>query len=150
MKLKKVAALLAGVMALGTSVSFAAIPGDQVAIGRVTPGMSTGDLVGIYGDPDGKDGDEWYYKNFHVEMDRKEAPTRVDEVSSMDSSMATPAGVGIGRDVMDLNFAYGKADRVIVRGNVQEYVYFSTDYTKKLKFTVVGSTVTRIKCELVD
>ena len=150
MKLRRTAALLCGIMAFGSSVSFAAVAGDQIAIGRVTPGMSTADLISIYGDPSEKHGDEWYYPNFHVEMDRKDAPTKVEEVSSMDASMATPSGIQIGRDFMDLNFAYGKADHVIKRGDVEEYEYFSTDYTKKLKFTVVNSVITKIKCELVD
>ena len=150
MKLKKLAALVCGAMVLSTSVSFATVPDSKISIGKVEPGMAVADLVNAYGQPIKKFGDNWYYSNFVVEVDMKDAPTKVEDVSSRNNTLGTMSGVTVGQDASVLNAAYGQADNIRLNGNVEEYEYFNDNYTKKMKFTVLNQVIVKIKCSTVD
>ena len=49
-----------------------------------------------------------------------------------------------------LSDVYGSADKVDRDYDDTEYVYYSSDYSKKMEFKVVNGTIVKIKCELRD
>ena len=150
MKMKKVVALLCGSMMACSSVGFATIPTEKIGIGKVVPGMTVADLQNAYGQPNQKIGDNWYYSNFKVEVDKKDMPQYVNEVESRNTSLGTPGGVTIGQDASVLNYAYGPADVVRTDNGVDEYHYFNGNYSKKMKFTVLNQVIVKISCETID
>lgn len=146
MKFKNLAALVCGVMILSSSICFAEVDGSKIVIGGIFPGMSETDLTDTFGQPTYKDGNEWTYKTFKVEVKRG----IVKEVSTCTTSIITPVGVRVGQAAEVLNTTLGKADKVENDGNGVEYEYFSTDGTKKMEFKVVNGIIAKIICEIRD
>ena len=150
MKFKRFAALVCGMTIAFSSVAFATVENEKIGIGDVTPGMRVADLIATHGEPNIKVGDNWYYSNFKVEVDKRDSPNIVEEVSSRNVTLGTMGGVKIGQQAVILNEAYGKADMIQVNGSVEEYEYFNSDYTRKMKFTVHDGVIMKISCEIID
>ena len=143
---KTIAALMCGVMLLGSSFCLAAVDGGKIAIGSIYPGMSEQDLLNALGQPSYRDGDDWIYQNFKVEVEHG----RVEEVSTRSESIMTPDGVRVGLAATALNSTFGSADKVDREYDGDEYEYYSTDGTKKIEFKVVNGVISKITCKLRD
>ena len=146
MSFKNVAALICGAMILSSSVCFAAVDGNKIALGGISPGMSETDLIAAFGQPNYRDGEDWTYKTFKVEVERGV----VTEVSTRMDSIITPDGVRVGQAAEILNSTLGKADKVDNDRDGVEYEYYSTDGTKKIEFKVVNGVIAKISCNLRD
>ena len=144
MKLKKLAALICGVVLLSSSLCFAAVDGGLIALGKIYPGMSESELVNAFGQPVSRDGDDWMYQTFKVEVERG----IVEEVSTRSDTITTPNGVRVGQAAEALNSTFGKADKVEQKSDTTEYKYYSTDRTKKIEFKVVNGIISKINCSL--
>lgn len=139
-------ALLCGAMILSSTICFAMVDANKMVIGGMIPGIRSEDLISTFGQPTIKDGDEWTYKNFKVEVERGV----VTEVSTCSVTITTYDGVRVGLAATELNSTFGKADKVDQERDRVEYEYYSTDRTKKIKFKVVNGIISRITCKLVD
>lgn len=147
MKFKFLAALLCGALMLTSSLCLAStLEAGKVIVGGIFPGMSATDLIDAFGQPQHKDGDDWTYPTFEVEIENGV----VEKVSTRSDTMATPEGVRVGLAAEALNTSYGKADKVDRERDGDEYEYFSTDGTKKIEFKVVNGIIAKITCSLRD
>jgi len=146
MSFKNVAALICGAMILSSSVCFAAVDSGKIALGGISPGMSETDLIAAFGQPNYRDGEDWTYKNFKIEVERG----IVTEISTRMDSIITPDGVRVGQAAEILNSTLGKADKVDNDSDGVEYEYYSTDGTKKIEFKVVNGVIAKISCNLRD
>lgn len=140
------AAFICGALIVGTSLCFAAVEGGKIALGGISPGISAEDLINALGQPTRRDGDDWHYKNFKVEVKRG----IVEEVSTRNETITTPDGVRVGQPAEALNPTFGKADNVDYDSDGVEYKYYSTDRTKKIEFKVVNGIISKITCEIND
>ncbi|MBR0102695.1 MAG: hypothetical protein IJQ01_04270 [Selenomonadaceae bacterium] len=143
---KTIAALVCGAMLLSASLCLAAVDGSKIALGSIYPGMSEQDLLNAFGQPNYRDGDDWTYQTFQVEVERG----RVEQVSTRSESIMTPDGVRVGQAATALNSTFGSADKVDRDHDGDEYEYYSTDGTKKIEFKVVGGVIAKITCKLRD
>lgn len=146
MKLKNLAAIICGVMILSSSLCFAAVDGGKIALGGIVPGMSESDLIATFGQPTYRDGDDWSYKTFNVEVEHG----IVEKVSTRMDSITTPDGVRVGQSADILNSTFGTADKVDHDDGGIEYEYYSTDGTKKIEFKVVNGVIAKISCKVRD
>lgn len=143
---KTIAAFLCGVMMLSASLCLAAVDGGKMAIGGIYPGMSEQDLLNACGQPTYRDGDNWTYQNFQVEVEH----SRVEKVSTRSESITTPDSVRVGLAATALNSTFGNADKVDRDYDGDEYEYYSTDGAKKIEFKVINGVIAKITCELRD
>ena len=143
---KTIAALLCGAMLLSASLCLAAVDGGKIALGSIYPGMSEQALLNAFGQPTYRDGDDWTYQSFQVEVEHG----RVEKVSTRSESLTTPDGVRVGLAAMALNSTFGSADKVDRDYDGDEYEYYSTDGTKKIEFKVVNGVIAKITCKLRD
>lgn len=146
MKFRNLAALICGAAILTSSVCFAAVDGSKISLGGIVPGMSEADLIAAFGQPTYRDGEDWTYKTFKVEVERG----MVTEVSTRMDSIITPDGVRVGLAAEALNSTFGKADKVDNDRDGVEYEYYSTDRTKKIEFKVVNGVIAKISCKVND
>ena len=146
--MKKFLGILLGGMFLISSVSFAAISPNKIAIGKITPGMSVQDLISICGQPNYKHGDHWEYGNFTVEVD-DDRPNIVEKIETRSGGISTPDGIAVGQNADVLN-SLGQADKVDVEHDGTEYEYFNADRTKKIEFKVVNGGIVKISCKIID
>ena len=146
MRFKFLAALICGAIIFSSSLCLAAVDGSKIALDKIFPGMSESELISAYGQPSYRDGDEWIYQNFKVEVERG----IVEEVSTTVNALATPNDVRVGQAATVLNSAFGSADKVDHDYNDVEYEYFSNDGSKKIEFKVVNGIITKIKCKIRD
>ena len=143
---KTFAALICGVMLLSSSLCLASVDGGKIALGSIYPGMNEQDLLNAFGQPTYRDGDDWIYQTFKVEVEHG----RVEKVSTRSESIMTPDGVRVGLTATALNSTFGSADKVDRGYDGDEYEYYSTDGTKKIEFKVVNGIITKITCKLRD
>ena len=148
--MKKFLAFLCGASFLISSVTFAAVSSDKIALGKIVPGMSANDLIAAYGQPVSKHGDEWEYSNFKVEIDNKILGNIVEKVVVKSGGLATPDGVTVGQNAGILNSTFGAADKIDREHDGTEYEYYSTDRTKKIEFKVVNNVIVKISCKIND
>ncbi|MBR1805035.1 MAG: hypothetical protein IJ774_01470 [Selenomonadaceae bacterium] len=146
MKFKFLAALVCGVLMLTSSLCSAVVDGEKIALGSIFPGMSVTELTDAFGQPVYRDGDDWTYSTFKVDIERGV----VEKVSTTSDTLATPEGVRVGLAAESLNSTYGKADKVDRERDGDEYEYFSSDGTKKIEFKVVNGIIAKITCSLRD
>lgn len=147
MKFKSlIAAVICGVVILTSAVCFAEVDSNKIALGGISPGMSAEELINSLGQPTRKDGDDWHYKNFKVEVKRG----IIKEISTRNEIIITPDGVRVGLPAEALNSTFGKADKVDSDYDGVEYKYYSTDRTKKIEFKVVNGIIAKITCEIND
>ena len=144
--MKKIFAIICGAMILSSTLCFAAVEGDKISLGGIVPGMSEQDLINAFGQPTYRDGDDWSYKTFNVEVERG----IVEKVSTRFDSIITPDGVRVGQAAEVLNDTFGQADKVDQDSDGVEYEYYSTDGTKKIEFKVVNGIIAKITCEVRD
>lgn len=138
-------ALICGVMLLSSSLCLA-VDGSKIALGSIYPGMSEQDLLDAFGQPTYRNGDDWTYQNFQVEVEHG----RVEKVSTRSDTIMTPDGVRVGLTAQALNSTFGAADKVDHERDGVEYEYYSTDGTKKIEFKVINGVIAKITCELRD
>ena len=146
MKFKILAALLCAAAILTSSLCFAAVDGGKIAIGGISPGISETDLINAFGQPTYRDGDDWTYQNFKVEVERGV----VKEISTTNPAITTPDGVRVGLAADVLNSTFGAADKIDHDYSDTEYKYYSTDRAKKIEFKVANGVIVKITCELND
>lgn len=146
MSFKSLAAIICGAMILSSSLCFAAVDGGKISIGGIVPGMSANDLLAAFGQPTYKDGDDWTYATFKVEVERG----IVESVSTRSDSITTPDGVRVGLAADILNSTFGRADKVDNDSDGVEYEYYSTDGAKKIEFKVVNGVISKISCKIRD
>ena len=146
MKFKNLAALIFGAMLLSSSLCFAAIDDEFIALGKIAPGMSESALIDAFGQPVYKDDDDWTYQTFKVEVECG----IVKKVSTVIETITTPNGVRVGQKAEVLNSTFGKADKVDRDYDNTEYEYYSTDRTKKIEFKVVNGVIAKITCKIND
>ena len=145
MRLKFLVAII-GAFLFSTSICLAAVDGSKIALDKIFPGMSESELINTFGQPSYRDGDEWIYQNFKVEIEHG----IVEEVSTTSTALATPNGVRVGQAATVLNSTFGPADKVDRDYNDVEYEYYSNDGSKKIEFKVVNGIITKIKCKVRD
>lgn len=136
------AALTLSLTLLVAATALASTDGNNIAIGKIYPGMSASDLINAFGQPTRKDGDDWTYPTFKVEIENG----MVEEVSTRSDTIATPNGVRVGLPATILNSTFGTADSI----DGDEYEYFSHNYTKKIEFKVSNGIITKITCKTND
>jgi len=146
MKCKILTTLICGAIMLASTLCFAAVDSGKIALGGISPGMSETDLLNTFGQPNRRDGDDWTYPNFKVEVERG----IVKEISTTSQAIMTPNGVHVGQAAAALNTTFGRADSVDNDYNDTEYTYLSTDGLKKIEFKVVNGVIAKITCELRD
>lgn len=146
MSFKNLAAIICGAMILSSSLCFAAVDGGKISIGGIVPGMSANDLLAAFGQPTYKDGDDWTYPTFKVEVERG----IVESVSTRSDTITTPDGVRVGLAAEILNSTFGRADKVDNDSDGVEYEYYSTDGAKKIEFKVVNGVISKISCKIRD
>ena len=146
MKFKVLTALICAAAILTSSLCFAAVDGGKIAIGGISPGVSANDLINAFGQPTGKNGDDWTYQNFKVEVERG----IVKEISTTSQAITTPDGVRVGLAADVLNSTFGSADKIDRDYNDTEYQYYSNDRAKKIEFKVANGVIVKITCELND
>ena len=146
MKFKNFTVAVCGAMILSSSSVLAAVDGGIIALGKIAPGMSEAALVDAFGQPVQKDGEDWTYQNFKVEVERG----IVEEVSTRSDTIITPNGVRVGLAAEALNSTFGKADKVDYDSDGVEYEYYSTDRTKKIEFKVINGVIAKITCKIND
>ena len=146
MKFKNLAAVICGAVLSSSSLCFAAVDGGQIALGKIFPGMNATDLINAFGQPTYRDGDDWTYQNFKVEVENG----IVEKVSTNSEMITTPNGVRVGQAAETLNSTFGAADKVDRDYDGTEYEYYSTDRTKKIEFKVVNGVITKITCKIND
>lgn len=144
--MKKFLSFLCGAILI-SSVSFAAVSPDKIAIGKIFPGMSVNELISVCGQPNYKHGDDWDYGNFKVEI---EHGNFVESIVTRSAGISTPDGVSVGQNANILNSAFGSADKIDRDHDGDEYEYFSTDRTKKIEFKVVNGVIAKISCKVID
>ena len=83
------AALTLSLTLLVAATALASTDGNNIAVGKIYPGMSASDLIDAFGQPTSKDGDDWTYPTFKVEIENG----MVEEVSTRSDTIATPNGV---------------------------------------------------------
>ena len=147
--MKKFLSVLCGVT-LFSSISFAAVSPDKVALGKVVPGMSVSELIATCGQPNYKHDDDWDYVTFKVEIDDKVMGDIVEKVVTRTGGIATPNGVAVGQNATVLNSTFGNADKVDNDHDGTEYEYFSTDGRTKIEFKVVNGVIAKISCKIRD
>ena len=146
MKFKNFAALVCAVVMMSSSLCLAAVDGEMIALGKIFPGMSAQELTDTFGQPSHRNGDDWTYQNFKVEIKRGV----VEKISTTSDTLTTPNGVRVGLAAEALTIKFGKADKVDHESNGVEYEYYSTNHTKKIEFKVVNGVIAKISCEIND
>jgi len=146
MKFKSLAALLCGAVLLSSSLCLAAVDGGQIMLGKIFPGMSETALIDAFGQPVHRDGNDWTYQTFKVEIER----SVVEQISTRSDTITTPNGVRVGQAAEALNSTFGKADKVEYDSDGVEYEYYSTDRAKKIEFKVVNGVIAKITCKIND
>ena len=146
MNFKILTAFVCGALMLISATCFAAVDAGKIALGAIAPGMSESALVNAFGQPQSKNGDDWTYPTFTVEVEHGV----VTEVSTRSETIITPDGVRVGLAAESLNSTFGSADKVDNDRDGVEYEYYSTDGTKKIEFKVVNGIIAKITCTLRD
>lgn len=149
MKLKRIAALLAGACLMGSAVCSATVPDDELQVGGIAYGTSVEYLRSVYGEPDkietenhfGNRIDEYEYGQ---SLEFKIVDDYVCRIEvSGNNGFATKAGVAVGMDASILKEKYGEPDRIWG----DDHIYRSaTNPDVGLKFEVENNRITEIEC----
>lgn len=140
------AILIIGSAMLVSSLAMAMLEPGKVIVGGVFPGMTVNQLISNFGQPNYRDGDDWAYQDFTVDIEGGV----VEKVSTYSTAMPTPEGVRVGQPASVLNTAYGAANVVDYDDGGVEYEYISTDHLKKIEFKVFNGVITKITCKFND
>ncbi len=140
------AALICGAVLLSSLLCLATVDAGKIALGSLYPGMSADDLINACGQPTYRDGDDWTYQNFTVEVERG----IVEKISTRSETLMAAGGVRVGQAADALNSTYGKADNVDYDDGGVEYEYYSGDRSKKIEFTVMNGVISKISCSIRD
>ena len=139
-------ALICGALLLSSSFALATVDDSKIALGRIFPGMNETELINAFGQPNSKDGNDWTYPTFKIEIRRG----IIEKISTRSETITTPNGVRVGLAAEILNSTFLTADNVEYENDGVDYKYYNTDRTKKIEFKVSDGIITKITCELVD
>ncbi len=146
---RKVTALLAG-LTIMASMCCAAVPDESIALDGVAPGSSVEAAKAKLGTPSYR-GDKMLFSNGLIIDVDEHRPDVVEEIFTKTAGgAATPGGVQVGMAESVILDVYGQPDKLDRDSDDTEYVYYSSDYGKKMKFKVVGGNIVKIQCELRD
>lgn len=145
--MKKLSALICGVLLASSAISFAAVSPDKIILANVAPGMTQGEVLKICGEPQYKHKHEWIYTNFKIEFDDDNFDI-VEEIETKNFGVESFGGVSVGQSAEVLNRVFGAADKVENEDHHTEYKYYSTDGSKSIKFKVADGVIKKISCEL--
>ena len=146
MRFKFLATLICGAILLSSTLCMAAVDSSKIALGKIFPGMSEAELVNAYGQPSYRDGEDWIYGDFKVEVEYGV----VEKVSTTSGNLATPNGVRVGQAATALNSTFGTADKIDRDYDDTEYEYYSNNSSKKIEFKVVNGIIVKITCKIRD
>ena len=145
---KKILGILCGAtLAIFSTSCSATVAETEVGIGQATAGMSTDKLIEIYGQPLQKNGEDWIFEHFTVEVD-DDRPGVVEKVVTYSQNIGTPGDVVVGQDKSVLVSAYGNPDEVDEDRDETEYKYYNSNRTKEMEFKIVNNKITKISCKL--
>jgi len=144
----KIATTICGTMALAATAAFASIAPQQAAIGGIEPGMTLEQAQSIGGKIVSSDAKKLVFENGVIAKVDDDRPGIVEEVTLKSGTAKTAAGISLGMGADALNNAYGHADKVDYDRHDTEYIYYTTDGTKKIEFKVKNGVIVKISCEL--
>ncbi len=128
----------------------AAVPDESIALDGVAPGSSVEAAKAKLGTPSYR-GDKMLFSNGLIIDVDEHRPDVVEEVFTKTAGgAATPGGVQVGMAESVILDIYGQPDKLDRDPDDTEYVYYSSNYGKKMKFKVVGGNIVKIQCELRD
>jgi uncharacterized protein YbbC (DUF1343 family) len=130
--MKKTFFLLTFLCLLFTSVSFAKVPANDMAIGGITVGSNDNYVRKIYGAPTHikttRVGCEYYYNSSLSIQFIKSDEYKVTSVISKDSNgLKTPQGITVGSSFDDLLNSYGTPDNSYRLSGNDYYSYYASD-----------------------
>lgn len=147
---KKIAGLL-GALMISSSIGFAAVASDQIALGGIVPGATLDEMIAVYGQPIQTDDDEYSFgTGFIVEVDDHNRNVIEKIVTLNDNGIGTPNGVHVGMNESVIQSTYGRPDKIDRDVYDTEYKYNSFDKTRKMEFKVVNGVIVKIKVEVKD
>ena len=130
--IRSMAAACIGCAAFFTSsVCFAQVAVDQIAVGGVGPGCTIAYVEGVYGQPTASDyvtSDtgvnyiEYNYEN-HLLVGFQESDSTAVYVTCTSDNLSTPDGVAVGMPADVLNGKYGQADHIYNYNDKSLYEY---------------------------
>ena len=147
---KKIAGLL-GALMITSSISFAALANDQIALGGITPGSTLDRVKSIYGEPTQVSDDEYQFgTGFVVEVKEHDRNIVEKVVTFNNNGIKTPEGVRVGMNESAIESTYGRPDKIDRDTYDTEYKYRSQDHQREMEFKVVNGIIVKIKVELND
>ncbi len=149
---KQLTATLTGLLMMAGASALAAVPGAEIALDGIRPGMNISEAVAAFGEPTYRDhGEEAHFANgIKIDLD-KYSKTTIEEIGlSHSGTAATPAGLTIGSPESAITEAYGRPDKLEYDDGANEYTYYANDSAMKLKIEAMNGAVVKIKCELND
>ena len=131
---KFLAVCLCSAACLVSSVAFAQISNDRIAIGGVGPGCTPDYVESVYGEPTsqetGSSGAQSYveynYNNGYV-IGFDESGSQAVAVTCTTDNLTTPDGVAVGMEASVLSEKYGTADHIYNFNDKSLYVYDGED-----------------------
>lgn len=147
---KKIAGLL-GALMLTSSVGFATLQNDQIALGGITPGSTLERVKSIYGEPTQIGDDEFQFgTGFIVEVKERDRNIVEKVVTMNNNGIKTPEGVRVGMNESAIESTYGRPDKIDRDTYDTEYKYRSQDGKREMEFKVVNGVIVKIKVEIDD
>lgn len=123
--------------------------GDKsgIALGGVVPGVKVDVVTEMYGQPIENDGTILAFENG---LDAKVKDNTVEEISTSYAGIPTPAGIEVGMEATELNYAdvYGTATAVEEKDGNTVYKYLSSDKKWAINFVTRDGRITSIVCGL--
>ena len=143
---KKIITVLAGLLSMSAVIASATVPVDNIAIDNVAPGTNIETAKQKLGTPT-QQGDKFFFPNGVVIEVDEHNPSIVEDIATH-SGGVTPAGIAVGMEEARITQTYGEPDKLDKDQDDTEYIYYSTDNTKKMEFKVINGKVAKIKCEM--
>ena len=147
---KKIAGLL-GALMISSSIGFAAVASEQIALGGIVPGATMDEIIAVYGQPVQVDDDEYSFgTGFIVKVDDHNRNIIEKIITINDNGIETPNGVRVGMNESVIQSTYGRPDKIDRDVYDTEYKYRSFDKSREMEFKVVNGTIVKIKVEVHD
>ena len=121
----------------------ATIGEDEVALGGLSVRSDISTAVNIYGQPDRKNGQSYYWGNgFEVRADNNNRINWIE--TTADNGISTPSNLKVGSSVNDLYRIYGRPDNSWVELQGSAYVYQYEGGWNTLIFTAQNDKIIKI------
>ena len=153
--MKRFAGILVMIMCvMASSICFAEVSYDRVAVGGITPGASIDYVQSIYGAPDGsRSGPHPLWKGTIIEYQYGNSlfitfreGYAINVVVTKNNGIGTPDGVTVGMNASVITDIYGEPDRVF---NNQNYVY-NDETSYALVFKTQNGKIISVGCGSFD